>query len=105
MRNSVVHSIKGSRDRSVRPRSTRTKVGFACSQQRYVAAPVIGIRSHEALPAAEVRAFALVRTMGLIPDVAQLLEPCVGEFDGLVQTLSATHNAGRNDVSVTDAAS
>lgn len=37
-------------------------------------------RVHEAFPDAEVRAFALVRTMGLIPDVAQLLEPCVGEI-------------------------
>lgn len=37
-------------------------------------------RVQEAFPAAEVRAFALVRTMGLIADVAQLLEPCVGEI-------------------------
>jgi hypothetical protein len=33
----------------------------------------------EAFPRAEVRAFALVRTMGLIPDIDQLIDPCVGE--------------------------
>jgi hypothetical protein len=37
-------------------------------------------RIQEAFPDTEVRAFALLRTMGLIPDVAQLLEPCVGEI-------------------------
>jgi len=37
-------------------------------------------RIHEAFPTAEVRAFALVRTMGLVPDVMQLLEPCMGEI-------------------------
>ena len=38
------------------------------------------IRLRERFPRAEVRAFALVRTMGLIPDIAQLLEPCQGEI-------------------------
>lgn len=37
-------------------------------------------RVQEAFPDAEVRAFALLRTMGLVPDVAQLLEPCIGEI-------------------------
>ena len=37
-------------------------------------------RMQEAFPAAEVRAFALIRTMGLIPGVDHLLAPCVGEI-------------------------
>jgi hypothetical protein len=35
-------------------------------------------RLHEALPCADIRAFALVRTMGLLPDVTHFLEPCLG---------------------------
>jgi hypothetical protein len=37
-------------------------------------------RVHEAFPCAQIRAFALVRTMGLIPRVQQLLDPCKGEI-------------------------
>ena len=37
-----------------------------------------GLRLHEALPNADIRAFALVRTMGLLPDVTHFLEPCQG---------------------------
>jgi predicted amidophosphoribosyltransferase len=37
-------------------------------------------RMQEAFPTAEVRAFALIRTMGLIQRVEHLLEPCVGEI-------------------------
>ena len=37
-------------------------------------------RVHEAFPGAQIRAFALVRTMGLIPGVQQLLDPCKGEI-------------------------
>lgn len=37
-------------------------------------------RLHEAFPLAQIRAFALVRTMGLVPRVQQLLEPCKGEI-------------------------
>jgi hypothetical protein len=37
-------------------------------------------RLHEAFPRAQIRAFALVRTMGLIPGVEQLLDPCKGEI-------------------------
>jgi predicted amidophosphoribosyltransferase len=37
-------------------------------------------RLHEAFPRARIRAFALLRTMGLIPDVNQLLDPCIGEI-------------------------
>ena len=35
-------------------------------------------RLHEALPNADIRAFALVRTMGFLPDVARFVEPCNG---------------------------
>jgi hypothetical protein len=37
-------------------------------------------RVHDAFPGAQIRAFALVRTMGLIPGVGQLLDPCKGEI-------------------------
>jgi hypothetical protein len=37
-------------------------------------------RLHEAFPRSRIRAFALLRTMGLIPDVTQLLDPCIGEI-------------------------
>jgi hypothetical protein len=37
-------------------------------------------RLQEAFPCARVRAFALLRTMGLVPDVNRLLDPCVGEI-------------------------
>jgi predicted amidophosphoribosyltransferase len=37
-------------------------------------------RLKEAFPNTEVRAFALLRTMGLIEGVEQLLDPCVGEI-------------------------
>ncbi len=37
-------------------------------------------RLHEAFPAANIRAFALLRTMGLIPEVRRLLEPCRGSI-------------------------
>jgi hypothetical protein len=37
-------------------------------------------RVHEAFPQAHIRAFALVRTMGLISGVQRLLDPCKGEI-------------------------
>jgi hypothetical protein len=37
-------------------------------------------RLQEAFPDAHVRAFALLRTMGLAPDVSRLLDPCAGEI-------------------------
>jgi hypothetical protein len=37
-------------------------------------------RVHEAFPSAQIRAFALVRTMGLCSGVQQLLDPCLGEI-------------------------
>jgi adenine/guanine phosphoribosyltransferase-like PRPP-binding protein len=38
------------------------------------------MRMREAFPGAQLRAFALVRTMGLVPEVRQLLDPCQGEI-------------------------
>jgi predicted amidophosphoribosyltransferase len=37
-------------------------------------------RVREALPGAQIRAFALLRTMGMTPSVGQLLNPCRGEI-------------------------
>jgi predicted amidophosphoribosyltransferase len=37
-------------------------------------------RLHEAFPGANIRAFALLRTMGLVPEVRRLLEPCKGSI-------------------------
>jgi predicted amidophosphoribosyltransferase len=37
-------------------------------------------RVHEAFPCAQIRAFALVRTMGLVSGIQQLLDPCRGEI-------------------------
>jgi predicted amidophosphoribosyltransferase len=37
-------------------------------------------RVREALPNAQIRAFALLRTLGLIPSITRLLEPCRGEI-------------------------
>jgi hypothetical protein len=38
----------------------------------------------EVFPGVDIRVFALVRTMGLVPDVERLVEPAVGviELDG-----------------------
>lgn len=38
----------------------------------------LAMRVHEELPNADIRAFALVRTMGLIADVSRLVDPCHG---------------------------
>ncbi|MGH8324178.1 MAG: phosphoribosyltransferase, partial [Steroidobacteraceae bacterium] len=35
-------------------------------------------RLHEAFPDADIRAFALIRTMGFLPNVTHCLEPCQG---------------------------
>ena len=37
-------------------------------------------RVHEAFPCAQIRAFALVRTMGLVTGIPRLLDPCKGEI-------------------------
>jgi hypothetical protein len=37
-------------------------------------------RVQEAFPGASIRAFALLRTMGLVPGVESLLDPCKGEI-------------------------
>ena len=38
-------------------------------------------RIHQAFPDAKVRAFALVRTMGMIAGIRQLVDPCQGEIE------------------------
>ena len=38
------------------------------------------LRLRQVFPEAQVRAFALVRTMGMVADVARVLDPCVGEI-------------------------
>jgi predicted amidophosphoribosyltransferase len=38
------------------------------------------MRLQEALPHSRIRAFALLRTMGFIPEVHRLLDPCIGEI-------------------------
>lgn len=37
-------------------------------------------RVHEAFPAVPIRAFALLRTMGIDADVSRLIDPCVGQI-------------------------
>jgi len=37
-------------------------------------------RLRESFPQADIRAFALVRTMGLVAEIEQILDPCVGEI-------------------------
>jgi predicted amidophosphoribosyltransferase len=37
-------------------------------------------RVQEALPNARIRAFAMVRTLGLVPDVSRLVDPCRGHI-------------------------
>ncbi len=37
-------------------------------------------RVHHAFPGARIRAFALLRTMGLVPELARLVDPCVGQI-------------------------
>ena len=38
------------------------------------------LRLHEAYPKAEIRAFAFIRTMGLVPDVEKIANPSVSEI-------------------------
>ena len=38
------------------------------------------LRLREAFPAATIRAFALVRTMGFVGDIERLFEPCEGSI-------------------------
>ena len=37
-------------------------------------------RVHEAFPEAEIRVFAIIRTQGLVPDIASTLDPAVGRI-------------------------
>ncbi len=48
-------------------------------------------RVHEIMPAVEISAFAMVRTMGLVPDVDRLIAPHVGRIIG------SMGNADRRD--------
>jgi hypothetical protein len=36
------------------------------------------MRLRERFPRSQLSAFALVRTLGLVPDIAQLVDPCNG---------------------------
>lgn len=38
------------------------------------------LRIHASLPEVRIRAFAVLRTLGVVPDVHQLLDPCVGKI-------------------------
>ena len=38
------------------------------------------LRLRQAFPDARVRAFALMRTLGMVPEVRRILDPCVGEI-------------------------
>jgi len=42
------------------------------------------LKLKEMFPNAEIRAFALVRTMGLVPDIKEIVDPCIGTvtYDG-----------------------
>lgn len=42
-------------------------------------------RLAESFPRSEVRAFALVRTLGLQPEIERILEPCVGRIRATAQ--------------------
>jgi predicted amidophosphoribosyltransferase len=37
-------------------------------------------RLQDAYPRAQIAAFALLRTMGLVPEVTRLIDPCIGEI-------------------------
>ena len=37
-------------------------------------------RVHDIFPHAKIKAFAMVRTMGLVPDIDTIIEPCVGRI-------------------------
>ena len=37
-------------------------------------------RAAEAFPESDIKAFAMVRTMGLVPDIDRLLAPCIGRI-------------------------
>ena len=38
------------------------------------------LRMHESFPDARIRAFAVLRTLGVVPDVNRILDPCVGKI-------------------------
>ena len=47
------------------------RMSYACAQ-----------RLHEAFPNAEVQAFAVIRTQGLIPNAEAIVDPAVGTITG-----------------------
>jgi predicted amidophosphoribosyltransferase len=61
---------------SPRPPSDIVLVDDVITKGRTLVAAAM--RVHEAFPKADIRAFALVRTMGLILDVERLFDPCEG---------------------------
>lgn len=46
---------------------TKGSTVFACA-----------MRLHEAFPEAEIRAFAMIRTQGLVPEITQIVDPSIG---------------------------
>ena len=40
-------------------------------------------RLSDAFPKADIRAFAMVRTMGLVPDITVTIDPCVGSISSV----------------------
>jgi hypothetical protein len=42
--------------------------------------PAAAARLRQTFPGCRIRAFALLRTMGLVPDVDRLLSHCIGEI-------------------------
>jgi len=62
----------------VSPRPRLVLVDDVVTKGRTLLAAATRVR--EAFPNAEIRAFALVRTMGLVQGVQRLLDPCVGEI-------------------------
>lgn len=50
---------------------TMGRTTYACAQ-----------RVHEAFPEAEIRLFALIRTLGLVDDIATIVDPTIGKITG-----------------------
>ncbi len=63
---------------SATPPSKIVLIDDVVTKGRTIAAAAM--RLHATFPSADIRAFALVRTMGLILDVERLLDPCQGEI-------------------------
>jgi hypoxanthine phosphoribosyltransferase len=61
---------------STRAATTILLIDDVITKGRTLAAAAI--RLQEAFPKADIRAFALIRTMGFVLDIPRLLEPCQG---------------------------